>query len=62
MPHTRSGRWQAEAMAVIGSEDVLEAMIVSGPGHGVEPGKQYVFDLEALGDGFDDDAGLRQGQ
>ncbi len=31
MPPTRSGCLQAEAIAVIGMEEVLEAMIVSGP-------------------------------
>jgi hypothetical protein len=46
-------------MAVIGSEEVLEAMIVSGPG--VEPGKQRLFDVEPLDDGFDDDVGLGEG-
>jgi len=47
MPHTARGAH----LAGRGNNRV-------GPGHGVEPGKQRLFDVEPFDDGLDDDVGL----
>ena len=58
MPPTRSGCLQADAIAVIGIDEVLDASDGVGADQLLELGEQRLLGVEPLQDGLDDDVGL----